>query len=169
MAKCLKKSTDNPLDEIITMLDGIQKQCADDCHKLERRLTTVEESMDFITRQYESQQKMSENLIKHDSELEFEDKELRKKIAMLENSMTSLSMEVDLEQYGQRDCIENTGVPQQQDEDAQKIAINSSKYLSTDVSSKNIQGRHCINLKRNSTIICTFTNRRITEIFKKNS
>ena len=167
MAKCLKKSTDTPLDEIITMLDGIQEQYAEDCHKLERRIITVEESMDFITRQYESQQEISENVIKHDSELESEDNDVRQKIAMLENSMKSLSMDVDLEQNGQIDCIEISGVPQQ-DEDTQQIAINIGKFLSTDVDRKKSQGRHRNNLKPTSTIICTFTNRKIKQLFVKN-
>ena len=81
--------------------------------------------------------------------------------------MKSLSMDVDLEQYGQRDCIEISGVPQQ-DEDTQKIAINIGKFLSTDVDRKKIQGHHRNNLKPNSTIICTFTNRKIKEMFVKN-
>ena len=77
MAKSLKKSTEDHLDEIIKMLDGVQKQHAEDFNKLERRLITFEESMDFNNKQYESQKKISENLMKHNSALESENRELR--------------------------------------------------------------------------------------------
>ena len=151
------------------MLGGIKKQHAEDFHKLEKRLITFEESMDFTYKQYESQKKNSENLMKHNSKLESESKELKQKIANLESNMNSLGMEVnDLEQYGRRDCIEISGVPQQPDEDIEKIAITIGKVLGIDVNRKDIQGCYRISPKPNSAIICKFANRKLKESFMKN-
>ena len=147
------------------MLGGIKKQLAEDFHKLEKRLITFEESMDFTYKQYESQKKNSENLMKHNSKLESESKELKQKIANLESNMNSLGMEVnDLEQYG----IEISGVPQQPDEDTEKIAITIGKVLGIDINRKDIQGCHRISPKPNSAIICKFANRKLKESFMKN-
>ncbi len=121
MAKHLKKSTDDRLDEIIKMLNGVQNQHAEDFQKLEKRLITLEKSMDFINEKFEDHRKISDNLTKQHSRLESENKELKQKTKELDSNVNSLSIEVDdLEQYSRRDCIEVSGVPQQRDEDAEQ-------------------------------------------------
>ena len=112
MAKNSKKTTDDRLDEIIKRLDAVQNQHSTDFNKLEKRMIAFEKSMDFINQQYETQKRITENLMKHNSQLESENKELRQKVTKLENNMNHISKDLDdLEQYGRRDSIEIHGVP----------------------------------------------------------
>ncbi len=169
MAKHLKKSTDDRLDEIIKMLNGVQNQHAEDFQKLEKRLITLEKSMDFINEKFEDHRKISDNLTKQHSRLESENKELKQKTEELDSNVNSLSIEVDdLEQYSRRDCIEVSGVPLQRDEDAEQSIINIGKVIGIDVDREDIQACHRINSKPNAAIICKFVNRKLKEAFMKN-
>ena len=169
MAKHLKKSTDYRLDEIIKMLNGVQNQHAEDFQKLEKRLITLEKSMDFINEKFEDHRKISDNLTKQHSRLESENKELKQKTEELDSNVNSLSIEVDdLEQYSRRDCIEVSGVPLQRDEDAEQSIINIGKVIGIDVDREDIQACHRINSKPNAAIICKFVNRKLKEAFMKN-
>ena len=69
-------------------------------------MSTFEKSMDFINEQFETQKKISENLLKSNAKLEEENKSLRKQVGKLEGAIGKVQNEVDeLEQYGRRDMF----------------------------------------------------------------
>ena len=169
MAKNSKKTTDDRLDEIIKILVALQNQRSTDFNKLEKRMIAFEKSMDFINQQYETQKRITENLMKHNSQLESENKELRQKVTKLENNMNHISKDLDdLEQYGRRDSIEINGVSHESGEDTEKIAINIGKLLGIEFGHKDIQGCHRISPKPNAPIICKFSSRKLKDTFMKN-
>ena len=73
----------------------------------------------------------------------------------------------DLEQYGRRDCVEIHGIPQEIDENVEKLVTKTGLALDIELEARDIQACHRIGRKQDSPIICKFANRKTPTEFLK--
>ena len=119
--------------------------------------------MAFINSQFENFKHTTENLLKAYTELEKRNEDLSKDLKQIKKELeTSIKQLNDLEQYGRRDCIEISGIPQKKNEnvEAQYCAI-----LDIPVESKDIQACHRLGKRHDAPIICKFLNRKTATAF----
>ena len=63
-----EKTTDNQLDELINIMNAVQNHHSTDLNKLEKLMIFFEQSVDFINQQCKNQTRITDNLIKHNSQ-----------------------------------------------------------------------------------------------------
>ena len=96
--------------------------------------------------------------------LQVENEHLRKKVNVLENKILTLESEHhSLEQYGQRNNIEITEIPDSvPDQNLEEKVVDSLNEITVNVSPKDIEVCHCVGVLKNSSkkTIGRFINRK---------
>ena len=96
--------------------------------------------------------------------LQVENERLRKKINFLENKILTLESEHNsLEQYGRRNNIEITGIPDSvPDQNLEEKVVDILNKITVNVSPKDIETCHCKGVSKNSSkkTIVRFINRK---------
>ena len=96
--------------------------------------------------------------------LQVENESLRKKVNVLENKVLTLESEHNsLEQYGRRNNIEITGIPDNvPDQILEEKVVDILKEISVDVSPKDFEACHCVGVSKNNSkkIKARFINRK---------
>ena len=96
--------------------------------------------------------------------LQVENEHLRKKVNVLENKVLTLESEHNsLEQYGRRNNIEITGIPDNvPDQNLEEKVVDILNEISVDVSSKDIEACHHVGVSKNNSkkTIVHFINRK---------
>ena len=96
--------------------------------------------------------------------LQVENERLRKKVNVLENKILTLESEHNsLEQYGRRNNIEITGIPDSvPDQNLEEKVVDILNEISVNVSSKDIEACHRVDVSKNSSkeTIVRFINRK---------
>ena len=96
--------------------------------------------------------------------LQVENERLRKKVNVLENKILTLESEHNsLEQYGRRNNIEITGIPDSlPDQNLEGKVVDILNEISVNVSPKDIEACHCVGVSKNSSkkTIVRFINRK---------
>jgi len=111
-------------------IDGINMEILDKIKDLNKRVNDVEKAIDFYGKQYESQKKMSDNLLKSNTFLSEENKVLKTEINNLRADQEKQTCALnELQQYGRRECIEVSGVPPTDNEDSEEIIMAIAKEL----------------------------------------
>ena len=160
------KENDDRLDEIIKLIKGVSAQHNADFQKLDNRLSNFEKLMDFINSQFENFKYTTENLLKANTELEKRNEYLSKDLKQVKKELeTSIKQLNDLEQYGRRDCIEISGIPQEENENAEALIIKTGAMHDIPVEPKDIQACHRLGKRHDAPIICKFLNRKMATAF----
>eukprot|EP00794_Sanderia_malayensis_P001405 gene1405-biopygen1156 len=161
-----ESAVNRKLEEILKTLKGVEAKHAENFEKLEKRLMGFEKSIEFINAQFENHKQMTENLLKRNTKLEEENKELKKQIGNLEREVKIVNNEVnDLEQYGRRDCLEISGIPKKEKENAESLVIKLGEKLGIKCEEHHIQACHRNGPREDAAIICKFLNRKSKELF----
>ena len=96
--------------------------------------------------------------------LRVENERLRKKVNVLENKILTLESEHNsLEQYGRRNNIENTGIPDSvSDQNLEEKVVDILNEITVNVSAKDIEACHRVGVSKNSSkkTIVRFINRK---------
>ena len=165
----MESAVNEKLEVILKTLKGVQDQQKDDYKKTEKRLLAFEKSMDFINSQFENYKKITDRLMKRNTKLETENKELRNRIDKMEGKLNTVASDVnDLEQYGRRDCLEINGIPKEENECPESVIIKLGEKIGVKCDANEIHACHCIGPKFNAGIICKFTNRKVRDQVIKN-
>ena len=153
------------MDAFERKIDGIHQEVIQKFKELDKRVSDVEKSAEFLAGQYESQKTIAENLMKKHSSLSEENKALKKEINNLRIEQERQKGAVnDIEQYGRRECIEVSGVPPKDSENAEEIVIALAKAIGVDVQKEDISACHRVKKSKGDPIIITkFVNRKLKE------
>ena len=167
MLKRQENNMNKRLDMLENKLDSFKLELTESFKGLEDRVKVVEKSADFIAKQYESQKKISDNLLKQHTSLSEENQELKMEIKALRIDQEKQKLAVnDLEQYGRRECVEISGVPPQDGEKVEDIVIAIGKEIGVEVGKHEISACHRVKkAKGDPIIIAKFLNRKKKEEF----
>ena len=165
----MESAVNEKLEVILKTLKDVQDQQKEDYKKIEKRFLGFEKSMDFIKSQFEKYKKITDSLMKRNTKLETENKEVRNRLEQMEGKLNTVASEVnDLEQYGCRDCLESNGIPKDENECPESLIIKLGKKIGVKCDANDLQACHCICPKFNAGIICKFTNCKVRDHFIKN-
>ena len=162
-----EENINSRLDLMERKIDGINMEILDKIKDLNKRVNDVEKAIDFYGKQYESQKKMSDNLLKSNTFLSEENKVLKTKINNLRADQEKQKCALnELQQYGRRECIEVSGVPPTDNEDSEEIIMAIAKEIGVTLENNEISACHRVKkAKGDPIIIAKFTNRKIKEEF----
>ena len=165
IVEMLKKQENNMnrrLDLLENKLDSFKLEITENIKGLEERGKVVKKSAEFIANEYESQKKTSSNVLKRQSLLSTENEDMKKESTALPLDKEKLKLALNgFEQYGRRECIEISGVPLQDGENTEDIAIAIGKEIGVEVGQQDITACHRLKkVKGDPIIIVKFLNRK---------
>ncbi len=114
------------MKEIIDLIKGEKLQRGEDFKKLDDRFITFEKSMTFINAQFENFKKTKDHLLKQNTDLHERNDELSQEISKVKRELQIAKKDLgDLEQYGLRNCIEISGLPQEKNENVKELIMKN--------------------------------------------
>eukprot|EP00794_Sanderia_malayensis_P008540 gene8540-biopygen6837 len=164
----LKKQEENwnkRIDSLENKMDKLNMDILYKLSDLDRRVKSVETSAEFISKQYDSQRKTTDYVLKSQANLEKENEDLKKQIKVLENNHEKQKMALnDLEQYGRRDCIEISGVPPSENENCEELTIQVAREMGVEIGAAELVACHRVRKSKGEPIIIAkFLNRKNKE------
>ena len=160
------------ITDVMQKLEGITNSV----NKIENRLSKLEEiqtkvievekSQEYLGNKFEEQRAEFKGIKKENEQLRKENKELMNKVNNIERKMeTEKQKRIQLEQYGRRDQIEISGIPQMENEDCKIITKSICQKLKATIEDSKIEIAHRIT---NGNIIVKFQDRVIRdEIYRQ--
>lgn len=134
---------------------------------IEKQITDMQSSLDFIDKKYEEQKLEILELKNSNVTLKTENKKLASSINSLKVEIGDLSEETNnLEQYGRREMVDIVGFPQSDEENTDNIVSDICENLNIEINvNKDIEVSHRVSSKPNAAIIVKFNNRRKRDEF----
>lgn len=155
------------LSSIEETLNSIARTLNNKLENLDAKLEELASSQQFISDQFEGFKATNETILKQNSKLSKENEELRSKQAKLEAENKKLAQEIDdLAQYGRREMLEISGIPQTNDEDQntiEKTIVTISRHLGVNISSDDIDAAHRLSKNPQANIIVKFKSRKMRD------
>lgn len=152
------------LKSIETMLENLTSSLKARHDAFESKLEQVIKSQDFISKQYDKFRIITDNLIKENTQLKAENKQLKDMYCHLEKvTDQALSNINDLEQYGRRAMLEIAGIPKSKEENPEILSVTLFKSLGINVQETDIEACHRISQRENANIIVKFHSRKIRD------
>ncbi len=111
--------------------------------------------MNFINSQFEDFKTITEKLLKQNAKLEEKNEELEKEVAQVKRAFV-----ITKKQYGRMDCVEFGGIPQNKDENPDRLIIKMGDMLGIHVDAKDFWACHQLGKKQDAPIIAKFLNRK---------
>ena len=155
----------NTLINVEIRLTNVEKGLAK-VEELEGRVVEVEESQTFISGKYEEIYNKINNIDKEKKRLDKENNILMNKITTLESKLEEERRKrISLEQYGRREMVEISGIPESEGENCINIAHHICETANTNIPISKIEIAHRI---MNGSIIVKFTDRPARDLLFKN-
>eukprot|EP00794_Sanderia_malayensis_P001742 gene1742-biopygen1588 len=132
---------------------------------MEKRIASYQKSAEFISKQYDNQKKIADNILKNDQKIEEQQSQATKEMEDLKKEINHQQNEIhDLQQYSRQDSIEVSEIPQKEGENPEEIILKICKEIGVRVNTHEIVACHRLrSTKGNPAIIAKFFNRKIEE------
>lgn len=140
------------------------------------RLNSIKNSMTFFNERFEFIRKKMETLEEENRGLKLENNVLKSQLSSVTNKLRDLEVHIDEnEQYLQRDCLENKGIPVQEDEDTNDLVVQVANLVGAAIQVEDISISHRLPSRNDQwkgppstpVIIAKFVRREVKEEFYK--